>query len=110
MGPQVNVKGDITTLQHDVSRLLQDIGKLTAQSGSDARDAIEVGGDKLAASIKQQLGDLSTKVTKMSDTMKDYGAKADESIHSHPYAFAAGALGIGYLLGKIPLRKSPSTN
>ena len=34
--------------------------------------------------------------------MKEYGGRADQSVRSHPYAFTCGALGIGYLLGKLP--------
>lgn len=49
------------------------------------------------ASSKEQ---ISGRFNSLSDDVKQRGLRADQSIKSNPYAYALGAVGIGFILGR----------
>jgi ElaB/YqjD/DUF883 family membrane-anchored ribosome-binding protein len=47
--------------------------------------------------------DLSLRIKAMSEEIKVAAEKVDTHVKSHPYAYILGGVGLGFLLGKIPV-------
>jgi len=109
MATQIRIKEEINTIQHDANRVFRDISRLSSRLGAAGLEAVESGSDQLAGTMQMRLADLRSRIADINGAMKEYGGRAGQTVRSHPYAFACGALGIGYLLGKLPFGAMRST-
>jgi ElaB/YqjD/DUF883 family membrane-anchored ribosome-binding protein len=108
MPTPIRVKDEVSTLRHDADTLIQDITKLSAMLSSAGLEAAEEKGSQIANSIQAQLTELRKRVAGLNEVMKEYSENMDHAVRSNPYTYLFGALGIGYLLGKLPLGNSRS--
>jgi ElaB/YqjD/DUF883 family membrane-anchored ribosome-binding protein len=102
----LKIKDEIHVLQKDISKVLHDITSISGHLASAGLGAAEAEGGKVVSAIEAELADLHKKISGLNGVLREYGNKADQSVRDHPYAYAAGALGFGYLLGKFLLGNS----
>jgi len=101
MAKSQNGSNDLKGLEADASKMINElnglVGKikeLGAGSASDAKDAATEALTEQFKALQKKLGDLT-------EEHKDTIAKVDKSVRANPYLFILGALGLGFLLGKV---------
>jgi ElaB/YqjD/DUF883 family membrane-anchored ribosome-binding protein len=93
-------KDRVQTLQADAARMLDDLSALSAKLKEAGKTkAEELGGDALAQ-LNEQLKTLQDKIGTLSKDSEQVLAQIDKSVRANPYLYIAGALGVGFLLGK----------
>jgi ElaB/YqjD/DUF883 family membrane-anchored ribosome-binding protein len=94
-------KDDYSELRSEASKLVEDIsrlGKSMSDVGfaktSEAKDSIHEYITEEFATMKQRLEEVSQKIASQAKS-------TDKHVHSNPYLYIFGALGLGFVLGKF---------
>ncbi len=94
-------KDDYSQLRNEASKLVDDIsrlGKVLADVGEsksqEAKDDINEFITEEFASLKQRLEQISQKLAAQAKS-------TDQHVRTNPYLYILGALGLGFLLGKL---------
>jgi ElaB/YqjD/DUF883 family membrane-anchored ribosome-binding protein len=99
--PAVRTKDNLLALRKDAAQMVQDLSELTgklAETGKDFTGEIK---DDLVQQLDKQLQELSTRMKSLGDEVKADSQKVDQHLREHPYGYILGAVGLGFLLGKI---------
>lgn len=92
---------DIEELKTDASKVLTDISKLS-RSIPEAGKASAVGLSQDAMkTVEASIAEIQGRLTELSDQLGKQVKKADKNVHENPYLYMAGAVGVGFLLGKL---------
>ena len=78
---------DIAALRDDFKQLRDDIAALAGKAGDDARSRAQAGADSVR------------------DTASEAAERAADELRAHPFAAAAAAFGVGFLLGALIERR-----
>lgn len=76
-------------------------------AGTTPRPASEGNGraDDIQQEIEQRYHELEERYDAFRDSLEDYNESAQSFIRRHPVACIAGALGTGYVLGRLAARR-----
>lgn len=106
MATKTKAKSDFDALRDEASKVIDDLsqlGKVLGQIGEekskDAKEDLDAFFQTEIANIKKRLEGLSGKIGESAQT-------ADKHVRANPYLYILGALGIGYILGKLLTRQS----
>jgi ElaB/YqjD/DUF883 family membrane-anchored ribosome-binding protein len=114
------------TLQKEIDALKKEIATLRAsqarvrrKAGSAAEAAVEEGVDRLGAlrdDIAERVGgikdsiaggasdvvdEIAEQLEELRATINSYSDQAEKTVTAHPFAAIAGAVAIGYLIGRL---------
>jgi ElaB/YqjD/DUF883 family membrane-anchored ribosome-binding protein len=77
-------------LEADAQRMMRELGELTAKLKTLGDHSLDEASRAAADGLGKQLEELKAGV-----------AKLDKAVRANPWVFVLGALGLGWLLGKI---------
>ena len=91
----------IGALQQDASRVLKEISELSSRLREVGKEKLSEVSDDTVSLLKNQLSALQKQASNISEDSKELFASIDKSVRANPYTFIIGALGLGFLLGKL---------
>ncbi len=97
----LRTKDNLLALRKDAAQMVQDLSELTgklAESGKEYSSGVK---DELVEQVDKQLRELSIRMKALSEEVKAGSLKVDKHLKEHPYGYILGAVGLGFLLGKI---------
>lgn len=110
-----NIAKEINALRKEIDELkaeYQRAGRKTAKSASRSADHIgalkdglmeEAAGlrDSISEGVSGATDDLIEQLDELKETLRGYSDQAEKAVGAHPLATVAGAMAIGYLIGRF---------
>jgi len=107
MANTAKIRDDLDTLKDDASKVISDITRLSKKIRDVGTDKSKEVVSDIDAKLRDEMKSLRERLDTMQAQMQEYGKDLDRQVHKHPYSFILGALGAGFLLGKLlPLRSA----
>lgn len=101
MGFQQQTQKQKNVIRQDASKLMEDVLKLSKSIRDAGLDQAEEVGSQVLESIQDQVTKLEPHRKRLWDKTEALGRAADSSVKSQPYSYIGGALGIGFIIGKL---------
>jgi ElaB/YqjD/DUF883 family membrane-anchored ribosome-binding protein len=112
MAKSRDVEKEIDALRRDLRALKNDYAALKGKSAGVAAERIGTIKDEVSAAldgIKAKIadgtdnvaGEIGEQIEDLKSIFEDYSAETEKTIASHPLAAVAGAIAIGFLVGRI---------
>jgi ElaB/YqjD/DUF883 family membrane-anchored ribosome-binding protein len=99
--PKVRSADNLLALRKDAAQMVQDLTELTEKLAVSGKDYTKEVKEEVLQRIDTQMHELSSRMKELGDDIKAGSAKVDLHVKSHPYAYILGAVGLGFLLGKV---------
>ena len=100
-----HLKSEVASLRGAVSRLRQEAEPGLLKKAESAKDEIVGMASAIKDRISSEVGDVSRCMTGDIDALKSsvdaYAEKAQTTLRSHPLAVVAGAIVVGFVLGRF---------
>jgi ElaB/YqjD/DUF883 family membrane-anchored ribosome-binding protein len=103
-----NLRKEIAGLRQDYARLKNRAQKTKTEGvarfgaiSEDLADTIAAIRDKVSGSTGAAAEEISEQLNELRDVVTDYTDKTEKTVAAHPLAAVAGAVAIGYLIGRF---------
>ena len=115
MATSRSVQKEIESLRQEIADLRKDYARLKGRAKATANDGLERAGairEELAATIdaiKERVADgtgaaadeISAQLEELCGVANEYTEKTERTVAAHPLATLAGAIAVGYLIGRL---------
>lgn len=115
MASSSRLQKDLESLREEIAGLRQEQARLKTRVSASKSDAAERFGsirDELAGTIEtirrklaegadEAVGEVGDQLNELRDLANEYSGRAEKTVATHPYAALAGALALGYLIGRL---------
>jgi ElaB/YqjD/DUF883 family membrane-anchored ribosome-binding protein len=112
MARSVNVEKEIAALKREISALKADYSKANGRAAKVAvehfgtfregvADTLEDIREKIAGNAAGVTEDIGEQLDELKSMLDGYTAETEKTIAAHPFATLAGAIAIGFLIGKF---------
>jgi ElaB/YqjD/DUF883 family membrane-anchored ribosome-binding protein len=115
MASSRSIQKELDDLRKEIAGLRQDYARLKGRASatrSDAADRFSAIRDELADTIdaiKEKVSEgtgsaaeeIGSQLNDLRDIVNEYSDKTEKTVAAHPFATLAGAIAVGYLLGRF---------
>jgi ElaB/YqjD/DUF883 family membrane-anchored ribosome-binding protein len=115
MSSSLSIQNDVNELKREVAGLRSDYARLKHRAAATKEDRVKrfarmkenvtdtIGSikDTIADGTSATLDDISGHFNEFSDVVHGYAARTERTVAAHPIAAVAGAVTIGYLVGRL---------
>lgn len=115
MASSRSVQKELETLRKEIAGLRQDYARLKSRASATKADAADRAGairseladaiDAIKESLTEGTGaaaeEIGTRLSDLRDIANEYSDKTEKTVSAHPFATVAGAVLIGYLIGRF---------
>jgi ElaB/YqjD/DUF883 family membrane-anchored ribosome-binding protein len=115
MASSRSIQKELESLRKEISGLRQDYARLKGRASATRADATDRFGairEELADTIdaiKERVSEgtgtaaeeISAQLNDLRDVVNEYSDKTEKTVAAHPFATLAGAIALGYLLGRF---------
>lgn len=102
------VMKELATLKEDTSKVIRDLSLLTSSLAEETESELEEAAESLQAATAEELKKIRYRLARLNTELRDRAKKTDVHIHENPYAWIAGALGIGVFAGLLNRARQPT--
>jgi len=113
--PPRSIQKELDDLRKEIAGLKADYGRLKGRAAASGAEGMSRIGairdeltetitaikDKIADGTGTAIDDLTEQLNELRDLANRYSAKTEEAVTAHPMATIAGALVLGYLVGRL---------
>ena len=101
MASQAKFKDGVAGLKGDAEQVAKELSDLTKSIGDLTKDESHRLSEELIKKFEDQLDVISARMADLRKQVNKGAAKVDTNIKENPYMYILGAIGVGFLLGKI---------
>jgi ElaB/YqjD/DUF883 family membrane-anchored ribosome-binding protein len=101
MPTPIRVKEEMSVLRNDADKIVKDISKLSAELAEAGIEQTKIATDEVSQYTKEKMQELRQRMLDAEKLMSTYSTKMEDAVKAHPYAFLAGTVGIGWIIGKF---------
>lgn len=113
MTTSVQIQKQFEALHRDAEKVLASINSLSHDISDEIKSSSNPGTALDLSALKFDLNNVKRRLDETRHAVADRAKELDTQVHSHPYGYIAGALGVGALAGWILERRiyhtSPSS-
>jgi ElaB/YqjD/DUF883 family membrane-anchored ribosome-binding protein len=97
MATTVQLQKQFELLHRDAEKVLSTINQLTHDISSETKSSANPGTGLDLSALKVDLNAVKQRLDETRHVIVDRAKEIDAQVHSHPYGYIAGALGVGAL-------------
>lgn len=115
MASSSGLQKELKSLREEIAGLRQEQERLRARVNASKADAADRFGSvrdelagtveaikrKLAEGADEAVGEVSDQLNELRELVNEYSDKTEKTVATHPYATLAGAVALGYLIGRL---------
>jgi ElaB/YqjD/DUF883 family membrane-anchored ribosome-binding protein len=94
-------KDDFSDLRNEANKLVEDISRLGKVLVDVGESKSKEAKDDIDEFIADEFASLKKRLELISQKIASQAKSTDKHVHSNPYLYILGALGLGFLLGKF---------
>ena len=100
-----SLKEDINELKESAIKLGKQLSEVSKEQVSDTKRHFSGFPQQMVSTLNRNIDQLREKVTELADDATEKSKMVDKTVHTKPYWFLAGALGVGMFLGRQLARR-----
>jgi ElaB/YqjD/DUF883 family membrane-anchored ribosome-binding protein len=115
MASSRSVQNELDSLRKEIAGLRQDYARLKGRASAtksdaadrfgaireDLADTIDAIKDKVSEGTGAAAEEISAQLNDLREVVNEYSDKTEKTVAAHPFATLAGAIALGYLLGRF---------
>lgn len=98
---QPKFKSELESLREDAQQIISDISHLSDHVSEATKDEVKGLKHSINERTRSEIEDLRQRLKEVEQQSREYAAKMDQHIKSHPYLYILGTAGFAYLLGRL---------
>jgi ElaB/YqjD/DUF883 family membrane-anchored ribosome-binding protein len=97
MATSTHIQKQFEALHRDAEKVLASINNLSSEISSEIKSAADPGAALDLSALKFDLNSVKKRIEDTGHVIAGRAKDLDSQVHSHPYGYIAGALGVGAL-------------
>ncbi len=105
MATKPRLMHDFENLKNDTSRVVADLGKLSASISQATRETSSEVATEFTQRISHEMASLREKMRRLEEIVQMRAKEVDAHVREHPYLYVMAATGFGLLVAKFITRR-----